>query len=101
MKLPSGLSIVTLLSMMVIAAAENSTVIPDWTKWVFFFLGAAILFGIAASMAFCCCPMGCGWRFAILLIVSGLIAIWAYFMFGPWWKELIAKPETPSSAGQM
>jgi hypothetical protein len=71
--------------------ADSSTVIPDWTKWIFFFVGALILASIGWSLAFCCCPIGCMFRITILVVISGMIAVWGYFMFGPWWQDVIAK----------
>jgi hypothetical protein len=71
--------------------ASSSTVVPDWTKWIFFFVGALILASIGWSLAFCCCPIGCVMRLTILVIISGMIAVWGYFMFGPWWSDVITK----------
>jgi len=82
---------ILLVALLPLVLADSATVIPDWTKWIFFFVGALILASIGWSLAFCCCPIGCMFRLTILLIISGLIAVWGYFMFGPWWQDVIAK----------
>ena len=82
---------ILLIALLPFVSADSSTVIPDWTKWIFFFVGALILASIGWSLAFCCCPIGCMFRLTILLVISGMIALWGYFMFGPWWKDVISK----------
>ena len=83
--------VTVLITSIPVVSASESTVIPDWTKWIFFFVGALILASIGWSLAFCCCPIGCTLRLTILVVIAGMIAVWGYFMFGPWWQDLIAK----------
>lgn len=85
-----GKLLVPLSLISVAAAREFETVIPDWTKWVFFFAGAIVICLLAWAMAFgSCLPVGPKLRAAILLFGAGCIAIYGYFFFGPWWTHAI------------
>ena len=84
---------VLLFSLFVLARAETS--IPDWTKYPIFFVGVAIIASVAWTLAFCCClPFGCKMRVLILLIAAGGIGFYAYFLFGPWWTDIVKKDPT-------
>lgn len=75
---------------MVLADGDFETVIPDWTKWVFFFAGAIVIILLAWSLAFSAClPLGLKMRVFIMVVASGGIGIYGYFFFGPWWDEAI------------
>ena len=81
---------VILFSMFMLASAE--TTIPEWTKYPFFFIGAGIVASLVWTLAFCClCPFG--WKMRTLILLLGVVAIgvYAYFLFGPWWGDVITK----------
>jgi hypothetical protein len=73
--------------------ADDGTAVPDWAKYPFFFLGAALI-ASAGWFFLCCCCLPCtGLKFklVIILLFSALIGLWAYFLFGPWWTDLNTK----------
>lgn len=82
----------SLISCVLAAQADGTfeTVIPDWTKWVFFFAGAIVIILLAWSICFGACMMlGTKMRVVIMLLAAGGIAIYGYFFFGPWWQDAI------------
>ena len=72
----------------VIVSAESS--VPEWTKYPFFFVGAALIASIGWFLACCCClPCGCTGKLTILVISAGCIGVYAYFLFGPWYTDIL------------
>ena len=68
------------------------TAIPDWSKYPIFFAGVALLASIAwFSLCCCCIPLGCMTKIVILLLVTGGMGTWGYFMLGPWWNDVNVK----------
>ena len=66
------------------------SIIPEWTKYPFFFVGASILASCGWFLACCCClPIGCTGKIMVLFLTAGLIALYGYFCFGPWFLDVI------------
>lgn len=79
-------------SLLSVVAAVDETVIPDWTKWIFFFVGALVIGYVGWTIAFCIClPLGLKSRILILILAAAGIGLYGYFFFGPWWGDAIAK----------
>ena len=73
-----------------LVAAESS--VPEWTKYPFFFVGAALIAMIGWTLACCCClPFGCTGKITILALTAGCIGVYAYFLFGPWYSDILSR----------
>ena len=89
----SFLIYLTLQACILAVSAESEQAIPDWTKYPFFFVGAAVIASIGWLLLCCCCIPCTGLKFklVILILTCVLVALWGYTMFGPWWDKINVK----------